>query len=109
LEYGFNHFDLKLLAKADTPVTKVEVRQGYPAAVELYPRRDLMVVIPKGKEGEAQCRISLDYAALIPPLRAGTTVGRLSFYYQGREVDWVELYPRVRISREYWWRRLLRR
>ncbi|NLY92090.1 MAG: D-alanyl-D-alanine carboxypeptidase [Firmicutes bacterium] len=109
LEYGFNHFILKQLARVDTPVTKVEVGQGYPATVELYPRRDLVVVIPKGKEGEAQCRICLDYAALIPPVRAGATVGRLSFYYQGQEVDWVELYPRERILRDYWWRRLLRR
>ncbi len=109
LEYGFNQFDLKILARVDTPVTKVEVRQGYPTTVELYPRRDMVVVIPKGKEGEAQCRISLDYAALLPPVRAGATVGRLSFYYQGREVDWVELHPREKVLRDYWWRRFLRR
>ncbi|HEY8393118.1 MAG TPA: D-alanyl-D-alanine carboxypeptidase family protein [Capillibacterium sp.] len=109
LEYGFDHFELKQLARVGTPVTRVRLRQGDPAAVELYPRRDLVVVLPKGKEGEAQSRIHLDFAALIPPVRAGTTVGRLSFYYQGQEVDWVELYPRERIRRDYWWRRFLRR
>lgn len=106
LEYGFNNFSLRLLAKADTPVAKVAVRQGYPAQVALYPRRDLMVVLPKGKEGEGQCRVHLDPAALLLPIKAGATVGRLSFYFQGQEVDWVELYPRERIVRDYWWRRL---
>ncbi|HBR29973.1 MAG TPA: D-alanyl-D-alanine carboxypeptidase [Firmicutes bacterium] len=109
LEYGFNRFSLKLLAKVDRPVVEVPVRQGNPAQVELYPRRDFMVVIPAGKEGEAQCRLSLDYSALIPPVRAGTTVGKLSYYYKGQEVDWVELYPRERIVRDIWWRRLMRR
>lgn len=109
LEYGFNHFSLKLLAKAGTPVAKIAVRQGNPAQVALYPRRDLMVVLPKGKEGEAQCRVHLDPGALLLPVKAGTTVGRLSFYFQGQEVDWVELYPRERIRRAYWWRRLWRR
>lgn len=109
LEYGFNHFSLKLLAKADHSVVEVPVRQGNPAQVKLYPHRDFMVVIPAGKEGEAQCRLSLDYNALIPPIRAGTTVGKLSYYYQGQEVDWVELYPRERIGREFWWQRLFRR
>lgn len=109
LDYGFNNFTLKLLAKAGKPVAKVALRQGYPAQVDLYPRRDLMVVLPKGKEGEGQCRIHLDPAALLLPVKAGATVGRLSFYFRGEEVDWVELYPRERIVRDLWWRRLWRR
>ncbi|HHW12574.1 MAG TPA: D-alanyl-D-alanine carboxypeptidase [Firmicutes bacterium] len=109
LEYGFNNFSLKLLAKAETPAVKVAVPQGYPPEVALYPRRDLMVVLPKGKEGEGQCRVHLDPAALRLPVKAGATVGRLSFYFQGQEVDWVELYPRERIRRDFWWRRLWRR
>ena len=106
LEYGFNNFTLKLLAKAETPAVKVAVPQGYPGEVALYPRRDLMVVLPKGKEREGQCRVHLDPAALLLPVKAGATVGRLSFYFQGQEVDWVELYPRERIVRDYWWRRI---
>jgi D-alanyl-D-alanine carboxypeptidase (penicillin-binding protein 5/6) len=109
LEYGFNNFSLKLLAKVDYPVVEVPVRQGNPAQVKLYPRRDFMVVIPAGKEGEAQCRVSLDHSVLFPPLRAGITVGKLSYYYRGQEVDWVELYPRERIARDIWWQRLFRR
>ncbi|NLM38223.1 MAG: D-alanyl-D-alanine carboxypeptidase [Firmicutes bacterium] len=109
LEYGFNHFSLKLLAEAGAPAVKVAVPSGYPAEVALYPRRDLMVVLPKGKEGEGQCRVHLDPAALRLPVKAGATVGRLSFYFRGQEVEWVELYPRVRIRRAFWWRRLWRR
>ncbi|HBG17366.1 MAG TPA: D-alanyl-D-alanine carboxypeptidase [Firmicutes bacterium] len=109
LEYGFSNFSLKLLCKADTPVTEVKIRQGAPSVVSLYPRRDLMVVIPKGKEGEAQKKVILDYGALIPPVKAGASVGKISFYYQGQEVEWVELFPMERVQREYWWNRFFRR
>ncbi len=109
LEYGFNNFTLNLMAKADTPVSKVKISQGEPSEVLLYPRRDLMVVIPKGKEGEVQRKVSLNHAALIPPVKAGSSVGRVSFYYKGKEVDWVDLFPMERISRKYWWNKVFRR
>ncbi|NLW56394.1 MAG: D-alanyl-D-alanine carboxypeptidase [Firmicutes bacterium] len=109
LEYGFNNFTLKQLCQVDTPVAWVKIAHGDPAEVALYPRRDLMVVLPKGKEGEGQRRLTLDYAALVPPIKAGSTVGKVSFYYRGQEVDWVELYPKARVRRAYWWRQWLRR
>ena len=48
-----------------------------------------MVVLPKGKEGEGQCRVHLDPAALLLPIKAGATVGRLSFYFKGKR--WIGL------------------
>ncbi len=109
LEYGFNNFTLKQLCQANTPVARVKIAGGDPPEVALYPRRDLMVVLPKGKEGEGQRRITLDYAALVPPIKAGRAVGKVSFYFRGQEVDWVELYPRERVRRASWWRPWLRR
>ena len=70
-------------------MAKVAVRQGTWRRWR-YPRRDLMVVLPKGKEGEGQCRVHLPGCIAFAD-RWGYR-GRLSFYFQGQEVDWVELY-----------------
>jgi len=109
LEYGFNHFSLHLLAKADQPVTQIRIPTGYPAQVQVYPRENLMAVLPVGKEGFAQRTVSLDPQIIVPPVRPGTVVGKVSFCYKGEEVDAVDLLILDRIEKDTWWHRLWRR
>lgn len=109
LEYGFNNFTLKLLAKEQTPIQMVTIENGLPQEAPVFPRRDLMVAIPKGREYLGQRRVTIWEKSLKAPLRPGTVVGKVSFIYQGKEVDSVDLVILTRIRRDSWWQWLLRK
>lgn len=109
LEYGFNSFSLHLLAKADQPVTDLRIPSGWPNRVQVYPRENLMAVLPRTKEGFAQRSITLDPQLMVPPVRPGTVVGKVSFKYKGEEVDAVDLIILERVEKDTWWHRLWRR
>jgi len=106
LEYGFNNFTLKLLATPEKPVGKIETAGGYPRAVAVYPRRRLLVVIPKGEEGYAQRSIILRADKLRLPVRPGTVAGGVAFFFRGEKVCGVDLIVRERVDKDWWWRRL---
>lgn len=106
LEYGFNNFTLKLLATPETPVGEIKTAGGYPRTVAVYPRRPLLVVIPKGEEGYAQKRTILRPEKLRLPARPGTVVGEVAFFFRGEKVCAVDLIIRERVDKDRWWRRL---
>jgi D-alanyl-D-alanine carboxypeptidase (penicillin-binding protein 5/6) len=104
LEYGFSCFSLKRLARAGKPCIKVNVPNGTPSKLSLYPRRDLMVVMRKGEEGKYQRFMETDVAALTPPIRPGTVVGRIGYAYEGRQIEGVDLITKRFIKRKgCWW------
>lgn len=108
LEYGFANFTLDLMARADTPLTRVKVTNGWPREVPVYPRRNLMAVIPKGKESLVERKVDINYEMLKPPLRPGTVAGKVSFVYDGEEVDSVDLLVLRKVEKDSWWQRLWR-
>jgi D-alanyl-D-alanine carboxypeptidase (penicillin-binding protein 5/6) len=100
LEYGFSEFSLHRLAKVDQPCLKVEVDEKKPKRkVEIYPRRDLTVVMRHGDEGKLQRFVTTYPEALRPPIRKGKVVGRVGYSYQGSEVEGVDLIIRKNVPR----------
>ncbi|HHU82012.1 MAG TPA: D-alanyl-D-alanine carboxypeptidase [Firmicutes bacterium] len=106
LEYGFDNFTLKLLATPEEAVGKIETAGGYPRVVAVYPRRPLMVVIPKGEEAYGEKKISLRRDKLRLPVKPGTVAGEVAFFFRGEKVCGVDLIVRERVDKDWWWRRL---
>lgn len=109
LEYGFNHFTLELMADVNQPVARVKIPGGWPQEVEIYPRRPLMAVIPKGKEEEAEKKVYLYPEVLVPPLKPGTAVGEMIFLFKGEEVSAVDLIVTTRVEKDSWRLKLRRK
>jgi len=109
LEYGFNNFTLHLLASVERPETALSIPGGWPSEVPVYPRNNLLAVLPLGKEGLAQKKITLDPQSMEPPVRPGTVVGKVFFKYRGVEVETVDLVILQNVKKDNWWRRLWRR
>ena len=100
LEYGFNEFSLHHLAKVDQPCLTIQVDEKKPKReVEVYPRRDLTVVMRRGDEGKFQRFVTTYSEALRPPIRRGKVVGRVGYSYQGSEVEGVDLIVRENVAR----------
>jgi D-alanyl-D-alanine carboxypeptidase (penicillin-binding protein 5/6) len=106
LEYGFNNFTLKLLATPGEAVGEIETAGGYPRTVAVYPRRPLMVVVPKGEEAYGEKKIRLRRDKLRPPVKPGTVAGEVAFFFRGEKVCGVDLIVRERVDKDWWWRRL---
>lgn len=106
LEYGFNNFTLRRIAKADVPIGKVTIQRGNPKQVGLFPRRDMVVVVRRGQEGMYRKFVTIYSDRLIAPIRRGTVLGRIGYAYQGSEVEGVDLLggPSSR-HRPFWNRR----
>ena len=105
LEYGFNEFSLRQIAKNDMPVCTVRIPNGRPDKVPLIPRRDMMVVIRRGEEGMYQRFITIYSEKLVPPIRRGTVLGRIGYAYRGTEVEGIDLLCGSSVRRRRFWDR----
>lgn len=109
LEYGFDQFSLHCVARADRPFMTINIPRAKPGRLEAYPRRDLLIVIRKGEEGNYQKIVTTYPQALVPPIRRGMILGRVGYSYRGHEVESVDLIARRSVKRKgfylfgRWW------
>lgn len=102
LEYGFSAFEMVTIAHSEQPLRHLKVINGVEKTVEVYPRRDLVVVVPK--TGVNLIKVNL--IALIPELMApvypGQRVGKIVYQFREEIVEEVDLVVRQRVRRKGW-------
>lgn len=76
LEYGFRHFETRLLYAADTPAVRVRVWMGDRRELPLGVGRDLYLTLPRGAHDRLSARLTVR-EALIAPVRHGQRLGTL--------------------------------
>ena len=94
INYGFRFFETKQLFFANKPVLKNKVRvwKGEVDEVELIPKDDVFLTIPRGQE--ATLAGAVDVAnPLVAPLERGTAAGKLRVTRGTETVGSYDLYP----------------
>lgn len=77
LDYGYAHFETRLVYRADSPATRVRVWMGMDTMLPLGPGQNLYVTLPRGWHGRLQARARVNdppYA----PVRYGQHLGVLA-------------------------------
>jgi D-alanyl-D-alanine carboxypeptidase (penicillin-binding protein 5/6) len=83
LDYGFRHFETRLLYAADVPATQVRVWMGDRSSVPLGVRHNLYVTLPRGWHERLRARLTVQ-DKLHAPVQYGQTVGTLALDLEGR-------------------------
>ncbi len=106
LEYGFNAFRLMVIAEEGKAVATLPVARGVLDTVDLVPRHTLAVVCRRGQEARIRTSIAVAQKRLDAPVPAGKALGRMAVWYDGDEIDGVDLLAARGVARRNWWQRL---
>ena len=93
-DYGFRHFETRLLYAARTAITEVRVWKGDQRALSLGPPRDLYLTLPRGWHERVRVRLTVkrDQTA---PIRVDQPIGVLSVDLDG---DAITEHPLVALN-----------
>ncbi len=94
LDYGFRHYETRLLYAARTPVTQVRVWMGSASRLALGPLRDVYVTLPRGWHERVHVRLTVK-TDQVAPIASGQTIGALSVDV---DQDSIAEYPLVAIE-----------
>lgn len=83
LDYGFRHFETRLLYAADVPAAQVRVWMDDRSSVPLGVRHNLYVTLPRGGHERLRARLTVQ-DRLYAPVPYGQTVGTLALDLEGR-------------------------
>ncbi len=82
LDYGFSNWALASPALPLAELVPVKVEQGMQSSVATEAQELEGVVVPKGREGEVECRVSLE-ESVAAPVEQGQAVGRITYTLDG--------------------------
>lgn len=82
LDYGFSNWALASPALPLAELVPVKVEQGMQSSVATEAQELEGVVVPKGREGEVECQVSLE-ESVAAPVEQGQTVGRITYTLDG--------------------------
>jgi D-alanyl-D-alanine carboxypeptidase (penicillin-binding protein 5/6) len=77
LDYGFRHYETRLLYAARTQVTKLRVLMGSVSTVPLGPAQDLYLTLPRGWHERVRVRLTVKQEQMAP-ISLGRAVGTLA-------------------------------
>jgi D-alanyl-D-alanine carboxypeptidase (penicillin-binding protein 5/6) len=92
LNYGFRFFETKKLFAGNDPILTTRVWKGEADQIELTPKHDIVVTIPRGQDGLLSANAEVTHP-LVAPLSPDTPVGKLRITRGGDLVGSYELYP----------------
>ncbi|MBI2914587.1 MAG: D-alanyl-D-alanine carboxypeptidase [Firmicutes bacterium] len=99
LDLGFRGFKPVVLAAATETVDTVKVRTGIPENVPVVAKKELRILVPRGRPGvKAERRVELQ-RNLQAPLREGQVLGKLVGALDGRKVSESPLVAGVPVRR----------
>lgn len=85
LDYGFNHFQYKMLAQKGDTLKQVPVTKGVKEITELVFEEDAGMLIEKGKEGKIEQNIQIE-EHISAPIYEGQKLGEIVYILEGQEV-----------------------
>ena len=77
LEYGFRHFETRLVYAADSPATRVRVWMGSQAELPLGLGRSLYLTLPRGQHEKLRARLTVKDRQ-VAPIALGQRIGTLA-------------------------------
>lgn len=90
LDYGFNTFSFKQLAKKDEIVKNVFVNKGVLSNVDVVFEKDAGTLLQKGQDKSIEQNILLD-ESICAPIQAGQKLGEVTFSIDGEPISTVNL------------------
>jgi D-alanyl-D-alanine carboxypeptidase (penicillin-binding protein 5/6) len=104
LEYGFQNFSIIKIATPAKPAGRVRLSDGPRSFLSLYPRRELIAVVPRGTEDALRIERVIFQDPVKEPLAAGRCLGKISYRYRGQLVEGVDLINHAAAPwRWRWW------
>jgi D-alanyl-D-alanine carboxypeptidase (penicillin-binding protein 5/6) len=92
INYGFRFYETKKFFAANSPILTTRVWKGEADQVELAPKNDIVVTIPRGQDGLLSATADVAHP-LIAPLAPDTPAGKLRLTRGGDLVGSYDLYP----------------
>jgi len=106
LNYGFNFYDTKLVAKGGTALGSTHVWKAAETPVAVGIKDDLYVTVPRDQANDIKTVVDLQ-PRLIAPLAADATIGSLHVTAGNQTIETVPLHPLKSVASGGWWRRLI--
>jgi D-alanyl-D-alanine carboxypeptidase (penicillin-binding protein 5/6) len=99
MDYGFKFFKPVCYAKTTEPVRSLPVAGGVVEKVDVFPSKDLALVIKKDAPAEAKTQV--DVHRVVAPIKKGDKLGTLTAYLNGRKVGTVDLIAAQSVDRTF--------
>jgi D-alanyl-D-alanine carboxypeptidase (penicillin-binding protein 5/6) len=106
LNYGFNFYDTKLVAKGGTSLGSTHVWKAAETPIAVGIKDDLYVTVPREQANNIKTAVQLE-PRLIAPLAADAAVGTLQVTAGNQSLATVPLHPLKSVAAGGWWRRLI--
>ncbi len=90
LDYGFRHFETRLVLAAALPATRVRVWMGESTELPLGLEQPLFLTLPRGQHEKLRTRFDVN-GLLTAPIAAGERVGSLGVALEGKPLMQVPL------------------
>ena len=97
MDYGFKYFKLVCYAKTTEPVRSLPVAGGVVEKVDVFPSKDLALILKKTAPAEAKTEV--DVRTAVAPITKGDKLGTLTAYLNGRKVGTVDLIAAQSVDR----------
>lgn len=84
LNFGFSNYESKTIVDKDVSVGKIKVRGGNEASIEVYPEKDLAVLVIKGDKEMGEKNLNM-IDEIIAPISPNKVVGEMLVLKDGEE------------------------
>lgn len=86
LQFGFTNFETRTILDDEKMIGTVKVKGGRQAVIEVYPEKDIAVMIVKGEQIETEEKVKM-LEEIKAPVAEGTTVGTIEITANGETFE----------------------